>query len=718
MKLKFLSSALFGQAITLTAQQGDATVGPIEVASWGDAMGTGGPIQITVDRSTLMCAPDSVRFSVDLSQSHFDTSGPVAGANYDPRLCELIYLWDTGRTGAWDAPENILPEWNDKSKAKGPFIGACYETPGIKTVSVIVMEPSSGKVSQATTQVEVQNPDVVFSGNQTVCLNAAGHAGTAWGPPNAVYYTMDGVSPVVSEQAWWNGYNNGTKARFLLDPAQDYSDGVAFLLGASDDPEHFSLHGYGGRVELPDIRGTLSEGRVVYTTVGWRGNGSNEVPDCRISNVNVTGSFDSTQNARTGPLPVENHNGALIRANRAADYVVQNCNVNNNKSTAFMFYGNNNNVGHGTPAWQGAGAYDHQKFFSHLDNCSTKRFGGRYSGMFWGFHDTFVDSAMSVTGCHMSHDPNAIVTTEWACPFRENGHHKVHLQCSDQYTKDPGNTPWKMCTTPFNDQIPHIINIDGVTAEGGGGAFHVLQNIDQYYTDSYDVNMVVDGAIIVGDYAMSDFFHTCATGIQLRNILGILPDVPAQSGHGFGFDMNTEENPADPYIAYTTRLFETAIQTELHGGITSVQLAQPIHATNCTFVVARPLADNKSTSTSPIRSYLQTRTLPNTSPATNVQFNNVLWDGEWDHQLGNPHPYGALSTEVLFAPLNIGWKGYQTKVLHTHMATPVDAIRSYAPPIGSEALGAALNGPTAYFDIKGQQRPVYPSIGAWEVTGA
>ena len=134
--LRFAGISL-GTALTISVSSGALTAGPTNFPAWGQSQpggeggggGNGGPISIILDRSTLQCAPDSVRFSVDLSGADFDTPAPVGAEVYDARMHDLIYLWDFGDSGQWSAPVNVLAEWKNRTTAKGPFVSHVYRTP-------------------------------------------------------------------------------------------------------------------------------------------------------------------------------------------------------------------------------------------------------------------------------------------------------------------------------------------------------------------------------------------------------------------------------------------------------------------------------------------------------------------------------------------------------------------------------------------------------------
>ena len=81
MRLKFFSKGLDGRNITVSAEKDGVTAGPLTAPRWGlpDAP-NGGVVRILTDRTTLQAAPDSVRFTVDMSKATFDTTQTFSAA--------------------------------------------------------------------------------------------------------------------------------------------------------------------------------------------------------------------------------------------------------------------------------------------------------------------------------------------------------------------------------------------------------------------------------------------------------------------------------------------------------------------------------------------------------------------------------------------------------------------------------------------------------------
>jgi len=151
---------------------------------WGaPTPGVGADIRL-VSRSPLQVAPEGFRFAVDLTG--FTAKKSSSAAEYDPQHHDIFYFWDFGDPGGtFDAPENVLDHQRDSNVAYGPTAAHVYEAFGSYTVSVLVIEPSSGKVAQAEFQIgganedtpEIQDPSDVFAGNLTAVIDPAGGSG-------------------------------------------------------------------------------------------------------------------------------------------------------------------------------------------------------------------------------------------------------------------------------------------------------------------------------------------------------------------------------------------------------------------------------------------------------------------------------------------------------------------------------------------------------------
>lgn len=698
MKLKLFSPALKRKTVTLSATQGGMSAPGVTQVNYGVSTATG-TVAITVDRTTIRCAPDSVRFGVDLSGASFDTPGPGPGEVYDPRLHELIFLWDTGDTGTWSAPQNVLPEWNDKSRAKGPWFAHMYTAPGSYTVQLTVIEPSSGKIAYDSVTVDVDDPDVAYSGSKTICINPPGVTAMGWGPAGAIYFEWDPSAEVVNDQPWWNTINVPSDRRFLFNPAASYPDRIGFLFDGTVNINHPYIGSAGttGRAVLNSTASSATTAKMIYVTPDFDGFLETGARDFRINRIDARGTFDPTvevaQDTSANGKP-----GSFFRTNKYFDLMVSDCRLQKFKNVTIALFMD-----------QGNGSNSTFPSHAHIDNTRVTDMGGQYGGIYASQHDTVPDSSLAVTGTALVQNPNAISGgKQHKAPLRENGHHRVNIRASECFGQDDDNAGWKLCTTP-KVEIGHVVNLDGVAAEGNFLPLWIQQNATQGIGRTVAINMVADGIALIADYTTHRLCESYATGITLRNVLGIVPSSPRFHNDSVssiaGFKMNDEE-AASPQVIYTSRRLQGAVGFLISGTPPAITLDAPCSVYNCTFVTDRdPVANGGG---------YPAATIFFAPELTSTLADNNILDGPWPENGSTTEPFGTLSSTPLWTPYCLGFRGYQTKTLVPDFTTPTDAVVSAVPQTGSSALGGALSGKTAYFDITGAVRPVYPSIGAWE----
>lgn len=147
---------------------------------------SGGVISINAITPDRMVNPCPVTFEVDISASDFDTSDTydpvldVTFANqYEPHRHRLFAFWSFGDTGHWDNVTDEIPaEYSRKDPGLGirtthVYTDAAMATAGTSyNVSVLVFEPSSGKVATATTTVTIKH--YLLEANRIVLVNNTG----------------------------------------------------------------------------------------------------------------------------------------------------------------------------------------------------------------------------------------------------------------------------------------------------------------------------------------------------------------------------------------------------------------------------------------------------------------------------------------------------------------------------------------------------------------
>lgn len=106
----------------------------------------------------------------------FDASGTTATSTTRP-FHDLEYRWNFGETslpgtGTWKTGSRAGS--SSRNQARGPEAAHLFETPGTYTVTLGATD-GTNTVSNACTQITVLDPDIVFSGNNTICLSSGGN---------------------------------------------------------------------------------------------------------------------------------------------------------------------------------------------------------------------------------------------------------------------------------------------------------------------------------------------------------------------------------------------------------------------------------------------------------------------------------------------------------------------------------------------------------------
>jgi PKD repeat protein len=123
----------------------------------------------------------------------FDASGTTSPATSKP-FHELRFQWDFGDpgSGTWAHSGRI------KNTATGPMAGHVFEEPGTYTVRVTVQD-GDGNASTEQVTVEVDDPDEVFAGANTICFSSEGDFTGA--PSGAQRITTTSLSTVIQQAA-------------------------------------------------------------------------------------------------------------------------------------------------------------------------------------------------------------------------------------------------------------------------------------------------------------------------------------------------------------------------------------------------------------------------------------------------------------------------------------------------------------------------------------
>lgn len=141
----------------------------------------------------------------------FDTEGTTAEATTRP-YHDLAYCWDFGDEDAGAFATTGL----SKNQGRGPTVGHVYEAPGTYTVTVSARD-AEGRVVSSALEIEVEDPDEVFAGENTVCVSGAGDfddcpAGAATVTTSSIREVQDYVAP---------------GRRILLHRGEEYTGGLS-----------------------------------------------------------------------------------------------------------------------------------------------------------------------------------------------------------------------------------------------------------------------------------------------------------------------------------------------------------------------------------------------------------------------------------------------------------------------------------------------------------
>lgn len=144
---------------TVRVADDDANVDPADEDTQELSIAVSVPVPPTVSITTTRTsgvAPLAISFDATATTS-LTTERPFH---------DLHYRWDYGDPGSG--------EWATSRKSKNHDTGAVgghvYETPGIYTATLTVTD-NTGATTQQTVQITVEDPDVVFSGENTICIS-------------------------------------------------------------------------------------------------------------------------------------------------------------------------------------------------------------------------------------------------------------------------------------------------------------------------------------------------------------------------------------------------------------------------------------------------------------------------------------------------------------------------------------------------------------------
>lgn len=484
-----------GSAVALAAAQG-AVGETASVPSWGQ--GASGNVEIQTIAPTSLAAPSAVWFEA-INTSGFNVAdGPAPGETYDPSFHEITYIWTVrGKPlTAFTAPENMVDGWNDPNLAYGKKVAFLFNDPGSYTVDLWAVDPT-GATAIAEASVTVADPDVLYSGSNTVCVSLNG--GWAGEKPGCQRVTsLAGLESTLNSAS--------APMRVLFKRGQTVPD-VELLIGNSN-VRYFGAWGSGAK---PILRPTHGQHILRF---------SNSVPmeEFTVTDIAFLGGWDPA--SETGlndrspfsflPSPADCH------------YTIANC--------AFSGFAG---------IWLGTGT-DHPSNMAFANNTVTN---WQDYGLF--IHNTFDDTVrLAIIGCKIAQNVNGLNGGP------KNGFYNNHgpVRCADAanlyiaMTDLFSRNGWSPLAPDTADQpclrynhlgtIGRSCIMDRCVCEGG---FHPLAFAGQNNnTVENPGNTVIDKALLIGTAKTSKAFIVSEFGgMTVRNVLGIMPN--AQAYHGIAW---------------------------------------------------------------------------------------------------------------------------------------------------------------------------------------
>ena len=621
-----------------------------------------GTIDITVGtRSTLMCAPDSIRFTPDLTSFSVAPSAaaPTGGEIYDARLHDIVYLWDFGDSDdTWSAPVNTLDFWKNRNFAAGPIVGHVYRAAGDYTVTLTAMELSSGKTWIGATSVSIVTADSKYPTVDTICVNKVGDADFTGAPTGASTVNIDTLDS--STGTWWSDHDEaGVPKRWLFKRGSEWTDmDIDF-----DSTVHHGLMlgAYGSGVDpIINVRNTGTGPHRGFRCLNHFT--STEVtPDIRIDQLRILGNFDpTTENTVTSSADTNAGNGLFMLD--VANICISQCEFTGFRNTAIYIdphlvaYASN----------------------MHIDDTIMTDSGGSYP--IYQAPNVNDDTSYMITGSRIAQNPNACADTQMKACARINDAHQVYIGSTDFFLTDYSQPSIKGLEQPNGDD--NLINICGNTFEGGSQGIVLGQSSSAGVNRSSVHNIVVDSNVLLGAYSTQSVVLTFVTGVTVRNNLYAQPDLVSKQINCTGI-MDIDE---------------------LAGYDATIVGAAPINCYNNTMHTDRTTGNGGT----PQAEYRDQ------SNFTGQNFVNNIINAPSE---ASPQVlYAPLSSTALFTPRSIGYIDPTSFVLDGTLATPVGTMKTSVPTTGSDAIAGATTGDTAYHDGEGNERPDPPSVGVWEAS--
>lgn len=483
-----------GSNVQLGVNQG-ANSATGSVPSWGQ--NTLASIDINTVSTTVPVAPAGIWFDA-VNLAGFNVSGgPAPGEIHDPSAHEMTFIWTVrGQPLAnYAAPQNMVSAWNNPNIAYGKKVVFAFPDPGTYTIDLWAID-SEGTVGIAEETIVVANSDSLYPGSLTICFS--NNPGETWAgekPGCQRVTTVSGLQSAINAAA-------PNIPRILLKRNQSLAN-----IDLRLDQGQLGYLGTWGSGDRPIVHQT-GDGYALYFRDGAT------MPEFTCESVVFKGRWDST--TETG-RPT---NSALFFTQKTTDcfFMVHNC----------VFDGFNTLSLSSRPSTHNTIIF--------ADNVITN---WRDYGVYTHIADN-PNSRMAFIGCQIAQHPdalnggakNGLFNTHG--PIRYANTSTVYMAVCDLFSR----CGWSGLGSDTADQpcirSNHLgeenryLGLDRLVAEGG---FRTLdlggQNGGSSGTVEQPGNYILDKVLCIASAkTISPFISAQFGGLTIRNMIGILPNVP------------------------------------------------------------------------------------------------------------------------------------------------------------------------------------------------
>lgn len=450
------------------------TTAPVTVT----AAGSSATVAVAVTRGSDKVAPEGIWF--EATPNGFDVPGQATGEVYNPRLHEIYYSWTFSDAGTWAVPANLLAGKNDRNVAYGPKISHVFETTGTYTVTCVAID-NTGNIATDSFQITVGDPDVVFSGSNTICVALDNdYTGT---PVGCQKFNTLGTAITAYKSL-------GSIGRLLLKKGEIYDVTSQIAVDASFNNFHLGAWGAGAKPVLDS--GVLSI-KTIWLRAQFNG------ADFNVNGIRFQGGWDST--TETGPT-----GGHGLNLQNPAKIVIHDCEFD---GISIAIY----------PRAETRFIFMNDTFVTNW----------RAYGVFAGAADF---ATVSMTGMRVMQNVDAQCGRGFQNNTYGNLHgplrhsfKKLYMDACDLFTRNGSGAADQACVRHNAGTIADVFAYyTRCTFEGG---YRVVQMKDSSGQDTeIPGNVIWDGNYMLGSASTINIVYVAYGGVTFRNNIMVKPNQP------------------------------------------------------------------------------------------------------------------------------------------------------------------------------------------------